>query len=114
MEYQPQQLGAWIAQAKAHWQEHQPKRYKALKEAGKLAEALKDAAVLTSREMETLIGQGFQWTEAWEMVREQHLFPPEEPGASPEARPSEGYRLYRDIQQALAMLGQPDEEPLED
>ena len=114
MEHKPQELGAWIAQAKAHWQEHQPKRFKALKESGKLAEALKDAAVATSLEMKALMEQGAQWHEAWEMVREQHLFPPEEPGASPEARPSDGYRLYRDIQQALAMVGQPDEEPLED
>ena len=109
MEHKPQELGAWIAQAKAHWQEHQPKRFKALKESGKLAEALKDAAVATSLEMKALMEQGAQWHEAWEMVREQHLFPPEEPGASAEAPPSAGYRLHLEIQQALAMVGQPED-----
>ena len=114
MEHQQQQLGAWIAQAREHWEEFQPTRFKELQEDGKLEESLREAAMQTSEEMRTLMDQGAQWHEAWEMVREQHLFPPEEPGASPEERPSEGYLLYRDIQQALAMVGQPDEEPLED
>ena len=43
MEHQQQQLGAWIAQAREHWEEFQPTRFKELQEAGKLEESLRKA-----------------------------------------------------------------------
>ena len=43
--------------------------------------------------------------EAWEMVRERYLFPPEEQGASPEESPSPGLAAMRDLTQTLGALG---------
>lgn len=71
-------LEHWISQACDHWKEFQPTRYKQLKEAGRLGPALKDAAEQTHREMTQLEEAGFANHEAWEMVRELYLFPPEE------------------------------------
>lgn len=76
------QHAGWIAQAREHWREHQPQKYARLKEAGELEEALQEAAELTSEEIQQLVDQGFDRLQAWEMVRENYLFPPEEPGAS--------------------------------
>lgn len=78
-----------IAQASAHWNEHQPKRYKALLQSGQLAPALRAAAEATARDMDELRPQVGQES-AWEMVRERHLFPPEEKGNSPQAPRSAG------------------------
>jgi hypothetical protein len=68
----------WINQAKAHWREFQPKKYKVLKAAGSLDEALQEAAQQTAQEMEELQSQGFDREQAWEMLRNEYLFPPEE------------------------------------
>lgn len=106
---QPQQHANWIAQARAHWKEHQPKRFKALVKAGTLQTALQAAAQDTSREMENLRGQGIPPEAAWEMVRERHLFPPEEPGNSPEAPPSDGYRIAAMANQGLGQIRMPSE-----
>ena len=103
------QHAQWIAQAHAHWKEHQPKRFKALMAAGKLGQALTEAADETGKQMETLRGQGIPADSAWEMVREQHLFPAEEPGNSPEAPPSHGYKLQRQVDQGLGSLTMPGE-----
>ncbi len=73
-------LDHWISQARDHWKEHQPTRFRALKKAGKLEEALKAAAEATHLEMNRLEAQGYRNHEAWEIVREKHLFPPQEPG----------------------------------
>ncbi|RMX06835.1 hypothetical protein D8I35_10105 [Corticibacter populi] len=71
-------LQHWISQARDHWKEFQPTRYKQLQESGRLGQALKDAAEQTHREMTQLEEAGFANHEAWEMVRELYLFPPEE------------------------------------
>ena len=71
-------LENWINEARAHWQEFQPSRFKALKASGKLELALRDAAERTAREMDGLEASGMTNQEAWEVVREQYLFPPEE------------------------------------
>lgn len=68
----------WIRQADAHWKEFQPTRYAALKESGQLKGALQQAADQTSLEMGQLTDSGYRHDEAWEMTREQYLFPPEE------------------------------------
>lgn len=71
-------LENWISQARQHWKEHQPKRFKALKEAGILEQALRTAAEQTHKEMTALENAGMKEHEAWEMVRETYLFPPPE------------------------------------
>lgn len=109
-ESQPMQHANWISQAREHWREHQPKRFKQLKAQGILNQKLREAADATAQEMQTLVGQGFSQLEAWEMTREQYLFPPEEAGASEEAPVSEGLRLQRELNETLRYLGMTDEE----
>ncbi len=99
----------WIAQARAHWKEFQPTKFRELARSGQLNKALTEAADETQREMETLMGQGFKYPEAWEMVREQYLFPPEESGASEEAPDSPGYLAMRQANQDLSLLTLPGE-----
>jgi hypothetical protein len=74
-------------QAREHWKEFQPIRYQSLKATGTLDAALKDAAEQTFKELERLQETGFNNHEAWEIVRDTHLFPPEEgsPGFTPTA-----------------------------
>ena len=74
----------WISQAREHWKEHQPTRFKELSKARKLGKALRDAAERTHREMSSLEAQGYRNHEAWEIVRERYLFPPQEPGVEPD------------------------------
>lgn len=77
-------LQNWVRQAREHWQEFQPTRYRELVESGELEAALKDAAERTYREMDALEAQGFTFQDAWEIVRERYLFVPEE-GKNPTA-----------------------------
>jgi hypothetical protein len=100
----------WISQARAHWKEHQPKRFKQLVSKGILNQQLADAAEATSQEMQKLVGQGFNRLEAWEMTRELYLFPAEEPGTSEEAPVSEGLKAMREMNEGLRYLGMTDEE----
>ena len=69
-------LNDWISQARDHWRQFQPTKFKELRKAGKLEQALRDAAERTHREMTELENSGFRNHEAWEMVRERYLFPP--------------------------------------
>ena len=104
-----QQHATWIAQARAHLKEHRPQALARLQAAGTLEQHLREAAEATSREMQTLMRQGANWQEAWEMVREQHLFPPAEE-AKGEAMPaSEGFRAHRDLTRSLGSLTMPGE-----
>ncbi len=80
-------LQNWINQAREHWKEFQPTRFKALKASGKLEETLRDAAELTALEMSELRAMGYYEQEAWEVVRESYLFPPEE-GSNSQRRDS--------------------------
>lgn len=100
----------WISQARAHWKEHQPTRFKALVAKGILNQQLTDAAQATAQEMQTLVGQGFSQLEAWEATRELYLFVPEEPGASEEAPVSAGLMAQRELNEGLRYLGMTDEE----
>ena len=68
----------WREQARAHWREFRPSLYRDLKRTGKLERALTKAAEQTQIEMKQLEGMGFYTHEAWEIVRESYLFPPEE------------------------------------
>jgi hypothetical protein len=92
----------WIAQARAHWMEHQPTMYNRLRREGKLDKALTEAADETAKEIRTLMLQGATWQEAWEQTRELYLFPPDEPGLEEEPMPlSQGYLAQRELMQAM-------------
>ena len=72
------QLQNWVSQAKTHWKEFQPTLYSQLEKSGKLDAALQQAAQQTAEEMNELELSGMTEHEAWEMTREQYLFPPQE------------------------------------
>ena len=90
-------LQNWIGQANEHWKQFTPKRYRALKAAGQLPAALKDASERTNREMNDLQAQGFDELQAWELTREKYLFPPEEKPAREEPVASEAARTFNEI-----------------
>lgn len=75
-------LQNWINQARDHWKEFQPTKFKDLQKSGMLERALKQAAEQTLLELHDLETSGMDPQGAWEMVRELYLFPPEEPGLS--------------------------------
>lgn len=94
-------LQSWMNQAKKHWQEFQPTKFKELKQSGNLGQALQDAAERTYQEMNALTDAGFAEHETWEMVRQSYLFPPEEEAlkAKSDREPvaSEAARLFNEI-----------------
>jgi hypothetical protein len=96
-------LNNWINQAEEHWKEFQPTRYKSLKQAGTLDEALRQAAEQTHLEMSELETSGLTTNEAWEMVRERYLFPKEEPGLS-EDEVNPGASLFQESVQIQNQL----------
>jgi hypothetical protein len=71
-------LQNWVKQARAHWKEHRPKLYAELLASGELEASLQDAAERTHRELSELEDSGLTFHEAWELVGENYLFPPEE------------------------------------
>lgn len=99
----------WIAQARAHWREFQPSKFRELMKSHQLEKALTEAAEATQREMDLLIAQGFKYQEAWEATREQYLFPPEESEASEEAPDSPGFKAMQEFNQGLGSLTLPGE-----
>ena len=70
-----------------HWKEFQPPKYRELKKAGQLEQALSSAAELTLRAMETDRQAGYRQHEAWEKNRELYLLLPEEEGLPQEQMP---------------------------
>ena len=72
-------LENWVRDARAHWKEFLPSRYKEFEEAGVLDEALQEAAKLTYREVASLENAGLSSQEAWERTRGEYLFLPPEP-----------------------------------
>lgn len=72
------ELARWVALARKHWCEFQPRRYRRLQQAGRLDSELAAAARLTADAMTEWMRQGATWDEAWEAVRTLYLFPPEE------------------------------------
>lgn len=97
----PMQHQHWINQARQHWMEFQPTRFKELTDSGKLESALRQAAEATTEEMSKLIDQGTPAGEAFAEARELHLFPPPEPGAVEQQAPTEGYLAALSQQQML-------------
>lgn len=78
-------LNNWIELGRQHWKEFLPNRYRELRTAGILDDALKTAAELTYQEADQLEQSGFQPDEAWQMVRENYLLLPPEGSDQPEA-----------------------------
>ena len=72
-------LQNWVRDARAHWKEFLPSRYKEFEEAGVLDEALQEAADRTHYEMTQLENAGLSNEEAWERTRNEYLFLPPEP-----------------------------------
>ena len=97
-------LQNWISQASAHWKEFTPKRYRALKQAGRLPSALKEAAERTHLEMNDLTAQGYDEHQAWEMTREKYLFPPQEKKMRDEPVASEGIRALQKARREIARI----------
>ena len=85
-------LQNWISQARKHWREHQPTMYRQLKADGTLEMALKDAALRTLDATGQLESQGVNPAVAFQMVREQYLYPPEE-AETPEPEAGPGVKL---------------------
>ena len=83
-------LQNWTSQAKAHWKQHQPEKFRQLADAGMLEAALQHAAEQTLLETSQLEAAGFQPDEAFQMVRENYLFPPE---TAPAKSPSMSHRM---------------------
>ena len=86
----------WYGQAKEHWKKYRPKMFKALQESGKLNHHLNNAVERTGDEYCKAIEDGMEPHEAWEAVRENHLFLPseqdqpslgEDPNPEPEPTP---------------------------
>ncbi|WP_410689163.1 hypothetical protein [Citrobacter braakii] len=101
-------LNNWKSQAKIHWKEFQPKRYKALINLHKLGDALQEAAEKTHLEMSELENQGYSTEEAWQMTREKYLFPREEPEVE-EPIANRGAALMQEVNQLMSF---PQEEDL--
>lgn len=87
-----------------HWKEFLPRMYAELKASGQLNKEALSAAEKTLDEQARLIEQGLPPEAAWEIVRELHLFRPEEDGASEEAPDSEGYLLNLKLNRLLSSM----------
>ena len=72
-------LQNWVSEARAHWKEFLPNRYKEFEEAGILDKALQTAAKQTARDMASFQDAGLTWDQAWERTRNEYLFLPPEP-----------------------------------
>lgn len=103
-------LENWISLAREHWKEFQPTRFKELQQTGKLKEALAEAAERTHLEMSDLENAGLTTHEAWEMVRELYLFPPEESGEQEEPVASEAARAFNELTRLHSKLLQAEDE----
>jgi hypothetical protein len=94
-------LQIWVEQARAHWKEFLPNRYREFKEAGILEAELKNAAERTAFEMGQFQRVGMTWDEAWERTRGEYLFLPEEDEQKAkgdrEPAASEAARLFNEI-----------------
>ena len=80
-------LENWVREARAHWKEFLPNRYKEFEEAGILDKALMTAANQTARDMASFQDAGLTWDQAWERTRNEYLFLPAEQEAR-KAKPS--------------------------
>ena len=71
-------LGSLGNQIREHWRRHRPEMYAELERPGALAESVHAAQERTNDLMDRLLAQGLPHHEAWELVREEWAFPPDE------------------------------------
>lgn len=72
-------LGSLGLQIKAHWRRHRPKMYAELEQAGTLEESVSTAADLTADALyDLVVVKKMPYDQAWELVREEWAFLPEE------------------------------------
>lgn len=74
-------------QARRHWQEFNPRKYRDLKASGQLEQSLSAAVQSTLQAMEDDRQAGYNQWEAWEKNRSLHLLLPEEPDPKAERPP---------------------------
>jgi hypothetical protein len=96
---------ALVNLGREHWREFQPKRYKALQQAGKLEQELQAAANLTLSEMESSRQLGYTQEEAWELSMQNHLLVPPEKGSPQEPLPDNP--AYTSLAEVNRMRDQP-------
>ncbi|MBV9489626.1 MAG: hypothetical protein JO069_07875 [Verrucomicrobia bacterium] len=63
-----------------HWLEHRPRMCAELRKQGKLEETVAAADRMTAEALSDLLSKGVPYHEAWEMIREEWAFLPEETG----------------------------------
>ncbi len=95
-----------MLQAIEHWEEFLPNMYDRLNKEETLENEAIKAAEATLNDMARLVEQGCSAESAWEQVRERYVFLPEEPEATPEEEPSEGYRIAVAANRMLRNIGQ--------
>ncbi len=66
-------LQQWVTEADRHWKAYLPEKYKALKEAGELEEALQLAAEQTAEEVDEFLDSGYPMRAALEIVKPRYL-----------------------------------------
>ncbi len=82
----PFPLNSLGLQIKAHWRKYRPRMYAELKRAGTLDEAVWQAQEQTGEAMyQLVVEKKVPHDQAWEMIREEWAFLPEEDDATPEA-----------------------------
>ncbi len=101
---QREKLSPLAMRGAEHWKEHRPQMFKELMDEGQLETEVQRAADKTNEMLDSLMGQGMPYHQAWEMVREEFLFLPEEEGASEEPPESEGYRILVDAQREYSRI----------
>ena len=95
------QLRPLAQQVMEHYQEFLPKAYRQMKKEGTLESFALTKAEAALEQMEALQAEGYQQTEAWEVVREGLL--PEEESQKEEAPATAGtYRIHRQISHILS------------
>ena len=79
----------WKVDAKEYWRKFRPQYYASLEKSGQVEEAVNQAAEWTEEALEKLLQRGLKYHEAWEMLREEWLFPPGDEDESPPADPDD-------------------------
>jgi len=109
-----EELGGWKTMAYHHWKEHCPNMFKRLLKAGKLPQALEEAANQTAMEMDQMMDAGFTHHQAWEATRENYLFLRQEEGLEDEDEEttSPGWEILKEMIELHRRIGEYEDEKL--
>lgn len=99
-----QNMTPLASQILEHWETYRPRMAAEFKEQGRLVLECQLAADKTKEMLYNLEDQGMSRDQAWELVREEYAFLPEEEGVFPEPEPSEGYKIYLETQQEFRQI----------